>query len=122
MIMLHTGAESQPAWQELTVEETLMFTAMLRLPFAWPLEQKRAEVMRVVKLFGLEDVMNTKIGTQVERGLSGGEIKRVSIVNELLSDPQLLILDEPMTGLDSARAAQVMQILKSIAGKQKTVP
>lgn len=36
---------------------------------------------------------------QVERGLSGGEIKRVSIVNELLSDPQLLILDEPMTGV-----------------------
>jgi len=108
-------------FEELTVQETLMFTAMLRLPFEWELEKKAQTVAELTELFGLEDVVNTKIGTQVERGLSGGEIKRVSIVNELLSDPQLLILDEPMTGLDSTRATLVMRILKTIASKQKTV-
>ena len=52
---------------------------------------------------------DTKIGSAVDRGLSGGEVKRTSIVNELMALPRVFLLDEPLTGLDSTRAVEVMR-------------
>lgn len=64
---------------------------------------------------------NTKIGTNLIRGVSGGERKRVSIGVELLTDPSLLFLDEPTTGLDSSTSLQVIEILIELANSGRTV-
>lgn len=52
-----------------------------------------------------------KVGTELARGVSGGERKRVSIGMELLIDPQVLFLDEPTTGLDAYTAGSIMKLL-----------
>ncbi len=65
-------------------------------------------VNELIQLLGLDRVRNTKIGDDLNRGLSGGEKKRVSIGIELIQKPYLLFLDEPTTGLDSSTAYSVM--------------
>lgn len=66
--------------------------------------------------------INTRIGDDVVRGVSGGERKRVSIGIELLAEPAVIILDEPTSGLDSASAALLIESLRAIASnEQRTV-
>ena len=55
------------------------------------------------------------------RGISGGERKRTSIGVELLTNPSLIFLDEPTTGLDSSTAFNVMDLMKRIALNGRTV-
>ncbi|KAF7146945.1 hypothetical protein RHSIM_Rhsim03G0195400 [Rhododendron simsii] len=60
--------------------------------------------------------------TRLAHGLSGGELRRVSIGLSLLNDPGVLILDEPTSGLDSASAFNVIQTLRSVAdSRHRTV-
>jgi len=54
----------------------------------------------------------TQIGTEFVRGVSGGERKRTNIGMELITEPQILFLDEPTTGLDAHTAVSVIKILK----------
>lgn len=53
-----------------------------------------------------------QVGTQVSRGVSGGERKRTNIGMELIIDPSVLFLDEPTTGLDASTAHSVLLLLK----------
>jgi ABC-type multidrug transport system ATPase subunit len=55
------------------------------------------------------------------KGVSGGERKRTAIGVELITDPQLIFLDEPTTGLDSFTAASVMVTLRALAASGRTV-
>jgi ABC-type multidrug transport system ATPase subunit len=55
------------------------------------------------------------------KGISGGERKRTSIGVELITDPNLIFLDEPTTGLDSFTATSVMEILKDLAKSGRTI-
>ncbi|GMN54685.1 hypothetical protein TIFTF001_023810 [Ficus carica] len=64
---------------------------------------------------GLEQCADKKIGNWHLRGISGGEKKRLSISLEILSQPQIMLLDEPTTGLDSASAFFVIWALRNIA-------
>lgn len=56
-----------------------------------------------------------QIGTEFQRGVSGGERKRTNIAMELITSPAVLFLDEPTTGLDSFTAHSVMSLLKRYA-------
>ena len=59
--------------------------------------------------------MNTMIGNDFKRGISGGEKRRVSIAIELLKNPAVLFLDEPTSGLDSKTALSLMTTLSELA-------
>lgn len=63
----------------------------------------------------LRKAMNTHIGGPLVKGISGGERKRTSVGVELITDPSLIFLDEPTTGLDSFIATQVMDNLRELA-------
>jgi len=55
------------------------------------------------------------VGSERQRGLSGGEMKRVSIGMELICDPDLVFLDEPTSGLDATAAQDVMELLTKLS-------
>lgn len=55
---------------------------------------------------------SSQVGTQMSRGISGGERKRTNIGMELIIDPSVLFLDEPTTGLDASTAHSVLLLLK----------
>ena len=99
----------------LTVREELEFAVSLRLPPSLSVAARRARVAAVVRDLGLAPVLGSAVGSAVTRGLSGGELKRLSIAIELLADPQSLLLDEPLTGLDSTKAADVLALLRNRA-------
>ncbi len=84
----------------LTVQETIYYSANLRLPDRMPKADKKAIIESVIVEMGLHDCANTAIGNWHLRGLSGGERRRVSIALEILTRPRMLFLDEPTSGLD----------------------
>ncbi|PIK50784.1 ATP-binding cassette transporter subfamily G member 2a [Apostichopus japonicus] len=95
----------------LTVRENLEFSASLRLPMSVSKEEKSKRVNDIIEELGLTKCAETKIGTQFIRGVSGGERKRTNIGMELVTQPGVLFLDEPTTGLDATTAYAVIQHL-----------
>ncbi|XP_020232821.1 ABC transporter G family member 26 isoform X2 [Cajanus cajan] len=106
---------------QLTVEETLVFSALLRLPNSMSKEQKYARVDTTIKQLGLERCRKTKIAGGYLKGISGGERKRTSIGYEILVDPSLLLLDEPTSGLDSTSANKLLLTLQGLAKAGRTI-
>ena len=75
----------------------------------------------VILDLGLIQALDTVIGSERHRGVSGGEKKRVNIGVDLLHNPRLIFVDEPTSGLDSFQAEKVMQSLKNLADQGRTV-
>jgi ABC-type multidrug transport system ATPase subunit len=94
---------------KLTVAQALQYAAELRGAD----RQAIAEVLAELE-------MTPHAGTRID-ALSGGQRKRVSVAIELLTDPALLILDEPTTGLDPALDRQVMTMLRALADAGRIV-
>ncbi|XP_056312559.1 broad substrate specificity ATP-binding cassette transporter ABCG2d [Danio aesculapii] len=105
----------------LTVRENLSFSAALRLSSHVSPREKEARVNHLISELGLNKVADAKVGTQMIRGISGGERKRTSIGMELIIDPSVLFLDEPTTGLDASTAHSVLLLLKRMAGQGRTI-
>jgi ABC-type multidrug transport system ATPase subunit len=66
-------------------------------------------------------VRRTKIGGTLVRGVSGGERKRTSIGVELITNPTLVFLDEPTTGLDSFTSLKIIKLLRNLALEGRTI-
>jgi ABC transport system ATP-binding/permease protein len=112
---------------ELTVFEALYYTAKLRLPIDTTEKEIRVRIVSVLTQLGLMDtkrnidIRNVIIGSAETKGISGGQRKRLNLAMELLTDPSLLFLDEPTSGLSSEDAVNVMDVLRGLANKGKTI-
>ncbi|XP_029985835.1 ATP-binding cassette sub-family G member 2-like [Sphaeramia orbicularis] len=105
----------------LTVRENFRFSAALRLPSSICQEEKEQKVNKLIQELGLSRVADSRVGTQLIRGISGGERKRTNIGMELIIDPPVLFLDEPTTGLDASTANSVLLLLKRMANHGRTI-
>uniref|UniRef100_A0A3Q7FB92 ABC transporter domain-containing protein n=1 Tax=Solanum lycopersicum TaxID=4081 RepID=A0A3Q7FB92_SOLLC len=76
--------------------------------FSMTKSEKKQIAEQTIKEMGLQDAMNTRIGGFGNKGISGGEKRRLSVCMEILTRPKLLFLDEPTSGLDSAASYYVM--------------
>ncbi len=100
--------EHNPLYLDLFVREYLEFNANI-----YKVEKSRME--EVIVLTGLKTESHKKIGQ-----LSKGYRQRVGLANALLHNPDVLILDEPTTGLDPNQLLEIRNVIKN-AGKNKTV-
>ncbi|MCQ2137192.1 MAG: ATP-binding cassette domain-containing protein [Bacteroidales bacterium] len=107
-------------FEELTVYENLLFTA--RLCFDGMSEEELSErVMDILRQLGLEAARDLKVGSPVNKFISGGQRKRLNIALELIREPAVLFLDEPTSGLSSTDTENVINLLKSQTCKGKLV-
>ncbi|RHZ83226.1 hypothetical protein Glove_99g54 [Diversispora epigaea] len=104
--------------REPTIREILVHSALMRLPTEMPREEKKQKVIDVIKFLELSHVMDTVIGDEESRGISGGQRKRTNIGMELVAEPSILFLDGPTSGLDSATALEVCKLLKKVVKHQ----
>lgn len=86
-------------------------------------EWAERKLLSLVDSLGLSHALGTKVGSPLVRGLSGGERKRASIVEALLTRASVLLLDGPTNGLDSSTALSMLSFLRSWAkdGKRSLV-
>ena len=108
--------QSDIVYDNLTLHDMLAYTAKLRLPGDVSGAERESAIDRAIELVELTEKKKSYI-----KSLSGGQKKRASIAVELLSDPNLLFLDEPASGLDPGTERNLMQSLREMANGGKTV-
>ncbi len=106
--------------EDLTVYENLYFAARLCFGDA---SQKEIDklVTKTLANLGLTDIRDLKVGTPLDKIISGGQRKRVNVGLELLREPQVLFVDEPTSGLSSRDSENIMDLLKELSLKGKLV-
>jgi ABC-2 type transport system ATP-binding protein len=100
--------EQNPLYQEMYVKEYLAFQANV-------FKVGKERINEVIELVGLTPEVRKKIGQ-----LSKGYQQRVGIAAAILHDPEVLILDEPTTGLDPNQLQEIRTLIKEL-GKEKTI-
>ena len=103
-------AENNPLYKDMLVTEYLDFIASL-----YEIENKKDKVKEIIKKTGLEGEIKKKI-----EELSKGYKQRVGIAAALVHDPNVLILDEPTTGLDPNQLIEIRKLVQEI-GQEKIV-
>lgn len=103
-------------YDNLTLHDMLMYTAKLRLPKDISSDEREEAIARAIETVELTEKADSFI-----KNLSGGQRKRASIAVELLSDPNLMFLDEPASGLDPGTERNLMHSLRKMADSGKTV-
>ena len=106
--------------EELTVSQNLWFTAKLCFE-GLPDEQINQRVDKTLKDLGLYAAKDLKVGSAINKFISGGQRKRLNIALELIREPAVLFLDEPTSGLSSADTEKVILLLKEQTLKGKLV-
>ena len=107
---------------ELTVYEALFYSSKLRLSSDLTKEEIDKRIDKVLKDLGIYETKHVLIGSpDTQKGISGGQRKRVNIAMELLANPELIFLDEPTSGLSSVDTNIVMDKLKNLSDEGKTI-
>ena len=81
--------------------------------------EARERVSKLIESFGLAGQRRTLIGTPLQKGISGGQKRRVSVATQLITGPRVLYLDEPTSGLDSTASYEVISFIRDIARRNK---
>ena len=101
---------------ELTVWETLADQSLMRLPGDSTEKERLARAEEVLELTGLTNLRERRVAN-----LSGGEARRLHVGVELLASPAVIILDEPLAGLDPGLIGKFMRLFRHICDKGHTL-
>lgn len=85
-------------------------------PFSFLSKNDKLKIDQVLELFGLIKLKNKSINS-----LSGGQMQKVKIAKVLLSNPDLIILDEPTTGIDTISQEVLLELIKHLHAMKKTI-
>ena len=107
--MIAVSPQESAIAKALTVRENLELICGV---YGFSNEKKKAKTEEIAKALGLDSVLNRKAGK-----LSGGWQRRVSISMALISEPEILFLDEPTLGLDVIARSELWDIIRSLKGK-----
>jgi ABC-2 type transport system ATP-binding protein len=105
--------ENPAFYEHLTAEEYLNYAASL---FGLPAAERRRRSGELVDQLGLSDSRNVQL-----RKFSKGMIQRLGIAQALINDPEVVFLDEPMSGLDPLGRREVREVILRLKERQKTV-
>lgn len=108
--------QSDIVYDNLTLYDMLSYTAKLRFPRDSSHKEQEDAINKAIDMVELREKRNSLI-----KSLSGGQRKRASIAVELVSNPNLLLLDEPASGLDPGTERNLMLSLRGMADRGKTV-
>jgi ABC-2 type transport system ATP-binding protein len=105
--------EESYLYQYLSARETLDFYGRL---FGLPAKVRKTRIESLLDMVGLRAVSNRAVGT-----FSKGMARRIGLAQALINDPDLLILDEPTTGLDPIGTRQIKDLILELAKRGKTI-
>ena len=101
----------------VTVREVVQMGRVRKVGFLrWPGEEDRRQVGRALERVGLTDLEDRQIGE-----LSGGQQQRVFLAQALAQEAELILLDEPLTGLDAPSQTAILQVLDDLRASGTTV-
>ena len=103
-------------YPQLTVEQGLLYAAELRLPPGTSTNQRRETVRSVLEKLDMTELRTAKVGN-----LTSEQRKLASLATELLTDPSLIVLDDPTAGLDPEAAQRIAATLRQLADQGRVV-
>lgn len=106
--------------EELTVFQNLFFNAKLCFGNLSDKQLIRM-VIKVLNALGLYETKDLKVGSPMDKTISGGQRKRVNIALELIREPAVLFVDEPTSGLSSRDSENIMDLLKELSLRGKLI-
>jgi ABC transport system ATP-binding/permease protein len=113
-------AQDDFLFEDLTVYENLYYNAKLCFKGIPDKEivEKVEETLIKLELFGIKDI---RVGSPLNKKISGGQRKRLNIALELIREPSVLFVDEPTSGLSSKDSENVMDLLKELSLNMKLI-
>jgi ABC-type multidrug transport system ATPase subunit len=106
--------------EELTVFQNLFYNAKLCFGNFSDAEITK-KCNELLADLGLSETVHLKVGSPLEKTISGGQRKRLNIALELIREPSVLFVDEPTSGLSSRDSENIMDLLKELALKGKLI-
>ncbi len=102
--------------EDLTVWQNLFYSAQLSFG-SLTKESIEKKVAKTLQELGLFEVSQLKVGSPLDKSISGGQRKRLNIALELIREPAVLFVDEPTSGLSSRDSEKIMDLLKGLTLK-----